>query len=125
MAYKYSSKLLEHFEYPKNIGALKTYSVKMDGTNPKDGDWIEFYLLIKNDTVVNVGYLVKGCPRAIASSSYTSEIIKNKSLSTILSMNDKSIRESLSLEDPKFQCVSLPLKIIKDAITNYTSSKTL
>ena len=119
MAYKYTTELLQHFENPKNLGALKDYTLKNSGYNEKDGDWIEFYLLIQDGILEDVGYLVKGCPRAIASSSYTSVLIKGKKIEDILNINDASIRQALGLEDPKFKCVAIPLKIVQDVLKKF------
>jgi NifU-like protein involved in Fe-S cluster formation len=57
-----------------------------------------------------------GCPRAIASSSYASELVKEEKVKNVLKMDDLSIRKEPGLEDPKFLCVSLPLKVIQKAI---------
>ena len=123
MTFKYSKELIENFENPKNIGTLKNYTVKNEGYNEKDGDWMEFYLLIYGDTVKDIKYMVKGCPRAIASCSFTSELLKGKKIPDIVAMNDSKIRETLDLVDPKFKCVSLPLKIIQDALRDYHQNR--
>jgi nitrogen fixation NifU-like protein len=116
MVIKYSSKLIENFENPKNIGKLKKYTVSEKGYNEKDGDEIEFFILLKDNIIVDVGYNVKGCPRIIASSSYTSVLVMGKSVSDVIKIDENIIRKDFSLEDPKFKCVSLPLKTIKKAL---------
>jgi nitrogen fixation NifU-like protein len=122
MAFKYSNKLIENFENPKNIGGLKDYTVKGEGYNEKDGDWMEFYLLIDENIIKDIGYVVKGCPRAIASCSYTSQIVKSKKINDILKMDDIDIRKNLGLEDPKFRCVSIPLQTIQESLKAYLNN---
>ncbi|HPE68859.1 MAG TPA: iron-sulfur cluster assembly scaffold protein [Thermotogota bacterium] len=116
MAHKYSPILLDHFMNPRNIGAMEDYTLQVTGENPRDGDYVRFFLKVEEDTVKDVSFQVKGCPRFIAASSFTSEKIKNHTISEILSMDPVEIQETLEIEEEVFACVSLPLKTIQKAL---------
>ncbi len=120
---RYSKILISHFTNPQNNGKLKDYNAYAEGYNPSDGDSIKVFIQIEDNRVKEVSYLIKGCPRAIASASYTTELIKGKRVEEILSMDERVIREGLELTDEKFDCIPLPLRTIKKAIVDITESQ--
>ncbi len=115
---KYSSLLLSHFMNPKNNGKLDDYNAHGEGYNSSDGDTIRFFIKIEDGKIVRIKYLVKGCPRAIASSSYTSELVKGMRVEDVLNIDESVIGKALKLDDEKFDCIHLPLRTIKKAIRN-------
>jgi nitrogen fixation NifU-like protein len=118
MADRYSQELMNHFAAPRNIGKLENSTLAATGFNESDGDGVTFYMNIDDDIISDVKYTIKGCPRAIASSSFTSELIKGKSIDEILAIDKKKIFEELDI-DESFQCISMPLKAIQDALKQY------
>lgn len=113
---KYSSLFLSHFMNPKNNGKLDDYNAHGEGYNSSDGDAIEFYIKIEDGKIARIKYLVKGCPRAIASSSYTSELVEGMRIEDVLEMDESAIGKALGLEGMDFDCIPLPLRTIKKAI---------
>ena len=120
---RYSKILITHFTNPRNNGQLKEYNAYAKGYNPSDGDEIKVFIQIENNRIKDISYLIKGCPRAIASASYTTEIVKGKDIKEVLNMEESSIREGLELIDERFDCIPLPLRTIKKAIVDNTKSQ--
>jgi len=122
---KYSLLLISHFMNPRNNGKLDDYNVYGEGYNPSDGDTIRFFIKVEEGKIIQIKYLVKGCPRAIASSSYTSELVKGMRVEDVLNMDESNIGKALELDDEKFDCIPLPLRTIKKAIKSHSKEKFL
>jgi len=116
MVYKYSKLLTEHFLNPRNLGKIDDFDLSVKAENSTDGDNVEFFLKFEGDRVKNVGYIIKGCPRIIAASSLTSELIKGKTKDEILDMEIVEIPKRLDIESEVFNCVTEPIKAIQKAI---------
>ena len=81
---RYSDKVNEHFENPKNMGALDRQSPQV-GTAvvgaPACGDVMQLQLQINDEGIIeDAKFKTFGCGSAIASSSLVTTMVKNKSL---------------------------------------------
>ncbi len=122
MAERYSKELMRHFTDPKNIGKLENSTLAATGFNESDGDGVTFYLKLKDGMLEDVKYTIRGCPRAIAASSLTSELINGKSAQEILELDEKNIYEELGI-DESFTCISMPLNAVKKALREYIETR--
>lgn len=118
MAERYSKELMKHFTDPKNIGKIENSTLAATGFNESDGDGVTFYLKLKDGILEDVKYTIKGCPRAIAASSLTSELIKGKNAQEIMELDENNIYEKLGI-DESFTCISMPLSAVKKALKEY------
>ncbi|HPF17075.1 MAG TPA: iron-sulfur cluster assembly scaffold protein [Thermotogota bacterium] len=121
MAERYSQELMKHFTDPQNIGKIDNSTLAATGFNESDGDGVKFYLKIEGNILQDVKYTIKGCPRAIAASSLTSQLIKGKRISEIMELDEQRIFEELGI-DQSFTCISMPLEAVKKALKEYTQS---
>ena len=118
----YSTKVLEHYERPRNIGS-------MDGTNnsvgtglvgaPECGDVMKLQIEVKDNKIVDAKFKTFGCGSAIASSSLATEWVKGKSLDEAHSIKNTDIVKELSLPPVKIHCSVLAEDAIKAAISDY------
>ncbi len=122
MAERYSQALMKHFTDPQNIGKIENSTLAATGFNESDGDGVKFYLKLEDDVLKDVKYTIKGCPRAIAASSFTSQLIKGKRIDEIMALDEQQIFEELGI-DQSFTCISMPLEAVKNALKEYTQSK--
>ena len=122
MAERYSKALMKHFTHPQNIGKIENSTLAATGFNESDGDGVKFYLKLEDNRLKDVKYTIKGCPRAIAASSFTSELIKGKKIDEILQLDAKKVFEELGI-DESFTCISMPLNAVKKALEDYAESK--
>jgi len=122
MAERYSQALMKHFTDPQNIGKIENSTLAATGFNESDGDGVKFYLKLEDDVLKDVKYTIKGCPRAIAASSFTSQLIKGKRIDEIMALDEQRIFEELGI-DQSFTCISMPLEAVKNALKEYTQSK--
>ena len=120
----YSSKVIEHYENPRNVGSLPKDDENV-GTGlvgaPACGDVMKLQLKVNPDTNVieDAKFKTFGCGSAIASSSLATEWLKGKTIDQALAIKNTEIVEELSLPPVKVHCSVLAEDAIKAAIKNY------
>ena len=116
----YSAKVMEHFEHPRNVGALPDANAIGEVGNSKCGDIMRIYLKVKDNVIEDVSFKTFGCGAAIATSSMATECIKGKTLEEALRLTNKTIIENLDgLPPAKIHCSVLAEEAIKAAIEDY------
>jgi nitrogen fixation NifU-like protein len=116
----YSEKVFEHFQNPRNIGALENYSAKGRVGNPTCGDIMEIYIHVQDDKIEDIGFKTFGCVAAIATSSMTTELAKGKTLEEALEITRQDVADSLDgLPLVKMHCSNLAADALHDAVNNY------
>jgi Fe-S cluster assembly scaffold IscU len=120
----YTNKVIEHYENPKNVGALDKNAQNV-GTGlvgaPECGDVMKLQVEIDQQTGVikDAKFKTFGCGSAIASSSLATEWIKGKTIEQALAIKNTDIVEELSLPPIKIHCSVLAEDAIKAAIGDY------
>jgi len=118
----YHKNVLEHFYNPRNIGNLDN-TKKNVGTalvgKASCGDVIKLQIEIdKHNKIVDAKFKTFGCGSAIASSSYLTEIIKNKHIDDISKITNYDIAKYLNLPPVKIHCSVLAEEALKLSIDN-------
>jgi len=119
----YHSNVVEHFENPRNVGSLnkddKDIGTGLVGA-PACGDLIKLQIKVNKDGIITDSkHKVFGCGSAQASSSVTSEWIKNKHIDEAIKITNKDIAQYLKLPPVKIHCSLLSEDSIKSAINDY------
>ncbi len=120
----YSSKVLEHFKNPRNVGTLNK-DAKNVGTGlvgaPECGDVMRLQIEVDDatGTIRDAKFKTFGCGSAIASSSLATEWLKGKSLADAMKIDNMDIVEELALPPVKIHCSVLAEDAIKAAIKDY------
>ena len=125
----YSSKVIEHYERPRNIGSLDSGSNNV-GTGlvgaPECGDVMRLQIKVNNDgKIEDAKFKTFGCGSAIAASSLATEWITGKSISEAEEIGNVDIVEELSLPPVKIHCSVLAEDAIKAAINDYKTKQGL
>src|SRR6516162_6356633 len=97
----YSNKLLDHYDNPRNVGALDKNDPSV-GTGlvgaPACGDVMKLQIKVGADGLIeDAKFKTFGCGSAIASSSLATEWIKGKSIDEALNIKNTQIVEELAL----------------------------
>lgn len=120
----YTSKVVDHFENPRNVGSLdkssKTVGTGLVGA-PECGDVMKLQVEVDSKTHVikDAKFKTFGCGSAIASSSLATEWLKGKTIEEALAIKNTEIVEELSLPPIKIHCSVLAEDAIKAAIHDY------
>jgi nitrogen fixation NifU-like protein len=119
----YSEKVIEHYENPKNVGALDASDPEV-GTGlvgaPACGDVMRLQIKVSDAGVIeDAKFKTFGCGSAIASSSLATEWLKGRTLDEAQTIKNTAIVEELSLPPVKIHCSVLAEDAIKAAIADY------
>ena len=118
----YSTKVMEHYERPNNVGSMDDASSSV-GTGlvgaPECGDVMKLQIEVKDNKIIDAKFKTFGCGSAIASSSLATEWVKGKSLDEAQSIKNTDIVKELSLPPVKIHCSVLAEDAIKAAINDY------
>ena len=116
----YSEKVMDHFEYPRNVGEIENADGIGEVGNPTCGDIMKMYIKIEDDKIVDCKFKTFGCGSAIATSSMATEMIKGKSIKEALELSNKAVVEALDgLPPRKIHCSVLAEDAVKLAILDY------
>ena len=121
----YSTKVLDHYENPRNVGTFGTdeegIATGMVGA-PACGDVMKLQLKVNKDGIIeDAKFKTYGCGSAIASSSLVTEWVKGKTLDQALDIKNTQIAEELALPPVKIHCSVLAEDAIKAAVADYKS----
>ncbi|GAB2180578.1 Fe-S cluster assembly scaffold IscU [Denitratisoma sp. agr-D3] len=119
----YSEKVIDHYENPRNVGALDKDSEDV-GTGmvgaPACGDVMKLQIKVGKDGVIeDAKFKTYGCGSAIASSSLVTEWVKGKTVDQALDIKNTQIAEELALPPVKIHCSILAEDAIKAAVADY------
>ena len=127
-------RILEIASYTENNKVLDNFTHRSKNKNPICGDEMEISLVVKNDTVIDMGYQCKSCVYCQASVSLLSQKIKDKNLQEIRkfinscenvfentkTLFEKNWKDFLELFDKKNisrkECLLLPLRTVLKAL---------
>lgn len=119
----YGAKLIDHYENPRNVGALDKTATNV-GTGivgaPECGDVMKLQIQVNDQGVIeDAKFKTFGCGSAIASSSLATEWLKGKTVDEAMEIKNTAIVEELSLPPIKIHCSVLAEDAIKAAIADY------
>ena len=127
-------RILEIASNTENNKVIDDFTHQSKNKNPICGDEMEISLVVKNDTVIDMGYQCKSCIYCQASVSLLSQKIKNKNLQEISkfvnscenvfentkNLFEKNWKDFLELFDKKNisrkECLLLPMRTVLKAL---------
>jgi nitrogen fixation NifU-like protein len=74
----YSTRLLDHFQNPRNVGELPPPALTVEASNPACGDIMRLSVRFEDEIAAEVRYKVRGCTASIASGSALTEWLLGK-----------------------------------------------
>lgn len=119
----YSTKVIDHYENPRNVGTLDAKDASV-GTGlvgaPACGDVMKLQIKVSEAGIIeDAKFKTFGCGSAIASSSLVTEWIKGKTLDEASVIRNTEIAQHLSLPPVKIHCSMLAEDAIRAAIKDY------
>ena len=117
---EYSELVIEHFQNPRNVGAIEDADGVGKLGSPVCGDLMEIYIKVDNNHIADIKFRTFGCGAAIASGSMASEIIKGKTLAEAEALSDEDVAKALGgLPEKKMHCSNLAASTLHKAIEDY------
>ena len=122
---QYSTKVLEHFRNPRNMGQIEDPDGVGEVGNPICGDVMKLYIKIDDDKIADIKFETFGCAAAIATGSMVTEMVMGKPIDEALNISARAVAEALDGLPPiKMHCSNLGADALKAAIEDYRSKKT-
>jgi len=91
----YSAQVLDHFEHPRNAGALKEPDARAEIENPACGDTLQLTLKIVAGRIEEIGFLARGCVASMACASALTELARGRSLTQARQLRREEILKAL------------------------------
>jgi nitrogen fixation NifU-like protein len=118
----YSALVMEHFEHPRNAGELEDPDGEATTANPVCGDRMRVMIRVAAGRVAEVRWQTRGCPPAIATSSFASEMVRGWTLEDVEALTRDRIAEAIGgLPRDKVHCSVLAAEALRAAIADYRS----
>ncbi len=115
--------LLEHYEQPRQHGALDPADVTMPGGNPGCGDVVTVYLRVdpETKTIAEATFEGEGCTISQAAASILLEQMQGKPLDYVENLDFSWMIDELGREivQSRPRCATLALGTLKAAIKKY------
>lgn len=117
---QYTEEVIDHFENPRNVGAIENPDGEGTVGNPACGDVMKLTIKVEDDRIVDVKFKTFGCGAAIATSSMVTEMVMGKTLDEALKISNKKVTEALGgLPKNKLHCSVLAEEALAAAIQDY------
>jgi nitrogen fixation NifU-like protein len=91
----FSAAVLDHFEHPRNAGALPNATVQVEATNPVCGDVLQLAARMESGRIAEIRFLCRGCTTSIACASLLTEKLKSLSLEDTRAIKAESLSAEL------------------------------
>ena len=91
----YSEAVLDHFQNPRNAGALDAATATVSVENPVCGDILELSVRIEAGRIAEARFRTRGCVTALACSSLLTELLRGKTPAEVTAITSEQISEEL------------------------------
>ena len=91
----YPPQLIDHFEHPRNSGAMDSPDITVQADNPACGDVMKLMLRVRGDAIKEAKYQVRGCVASIACGSALTEMLTDKSFAEAAAIKRESLVQAL------------------------------
>jgi len=91
----YSEKVLDHFEYPRNVGELPSADAEVRLEHPVCGDIMSLAVKLSGGRIDQVRYRTRGCVASIAAGSCLTEMLQGKSLAEAAALRREQLLDAL------------------------------
>ncbi len=116
----YSETLIDHFEHPRNAGAMEGADAEGFVVNPVCGDSMRIFLRIEEDRVAEASFLTSGCPASIATSSVATELVAGLTLDEATEITREQLAGAVGgLPKSKLHCSILASQAIRNAVDDW------
>jgi nitrogen fixation NifU-like protein len=116
----YTEKLLDYFENPRCVGELDDADATAEVSNPVCGDSLKLWVRIADGRVADARFKAQGCPAAIATSSFATEMLIGMDLESARAITREQIADALGgLPPSKIHCSVLASDAIRSALEGF------
>jgi len=116
----YTDRVMDHFNNPRNVGAIADADGVGQIGNPTCGDVIRISIRVEGDRLADVKFKTFGCAAAVATSSMVTEMAMGKTLTEAGALTNEAVAEALGgLPPKKMHCSNLAADALHLAIADF------
>lgn len=116
----FSPAVLDHTLNPRNAGKLDGATHRGIAGEPGEGPYIQLWFSVKGEKIEEASYETFGCPAAVACASLMCQLAKGRSISWVLSVEEKDLTTLLGgLPEGKEHCPRLAVRAARDAFEGW------
>jgi len=116
----YNNTVLDHFQHPRNAGALEGANAVGRALNEACGDEMQLYLEVEDGQVRRARFRTFGCAAAIAAGSALTELAKGSTLSALEQLGSGEVEGALGGLPPlKVHGAALAAEALRAALADY------
>lgn len=90
-----SPELVDHFQNPRNVGALPPPALTVEASNPVCGDILRLSVSFRNGRVDTVRYKVRGCAASIAAGSALTELMQHQDRDGLTALGREDVEKAV------------------------------
>lgn len=110
----YSPQLLDHFEHPRNAGALAAPDAAAQLQNPACGDTLQLMANAADGRIAEIHFLARGCVASMACGSALTELVRGRSIAEARELNrDELLRAVGGVPPASMHAIHLALDTLK------------
>ncbi len=91
----YSPQVLDHFQNPRNPGAVANPDASAQIENPACGDVLKLTLRIAAGRIEDIRFLAQGCVPAMACASLLTELVKGKTIAEVRQLRREDLIQAI------------------------------
>ena len=116
----YNERIIEHFMNPQNVGLIEDPDGQAVVGDPTCGDYIEVFIKVEAERIVDFKFLLSGCPAAISTSSIATELAIGKTIEEARGLTDNDVIVAAgSIPARKAHCSLLAIRGLHQAVQDY------
>ena len=97
----FSPGILEHFQNPRNAGALENATATVNVSNPVCGDVLRLAARVENGKIIEARFLCRGCTTSIACASRLTELLNGVPVGELLKITPEAVAGSFGELPPE------------------------
>ena len=118
----YSEVLIDHFQNPRNAGAMEDADAEAYVTNPVCGDSLRIFLKFEDGVIARASFLSSGCPASIATSSAATELVVGRTPEDAATLSRDDYADAVGgLPKAKIHCSVLAASAVSQAVSQWRS----
>ena len=118
----YGPIVIDHFQHPRNAGALADANAVGEDRNPVCGDHMRLMLRITDGTIAEARFQTRGCPAAIATSSMATVVLTGMPVGRAAQLKRQDFVDAVGgLPKAKIHCSVLAAAALKKALADYSA----
>jgi len=97
----FSPGILDHFQSPRNVGALENATATVNVSNPVCGDVLRLAARVENGKIMEARFLCRGCATSIACASRLTELLDGAPVGELLKITAEGVAGSFGELPPE------------------------